>query len=58
MKGGESMQGIQLISVERLKKERPAKKSPDYKDKVIAGEALVIVVLSILLYIAQAGPIW
>lgn len=52
------MHGIQLISVERLKKERPAKKRPDYKDKVIAGEALVIVALSILLYIAQAGPIW
>lgn len=53
------MQEIQVIPVNRRKKETtPEKKSPDYKDKVIVGELFVIVAMAILLYIAQAGPIW
>lgn len=51
------MRGIQLISVERLKKERPAKKSPDYKDKVIVAQWMVIAAFAVLVYILQAGPI-
>lgn len=59
MKGGENMQEIQVIPVNRQKKETtPEKKSLDYKDKVIVGELFVIVAMAILLYIAQAGPIW
>lgn len=30
----------------------------DYKDRIIAGEAIAIMALAVLFYISQAGPIF
>ena len=60
--------GIKVIRVDRapmapapkLQKEGPKKAGSrfDYKDRIIAGEAIAIMALAVLFYISQAGPIF
>lgn len=60
--------GIKVIRVDRtpiapaqkLQKEGPKKAGHrfDYKDRIIAGEAIAIMALAVLFYISQAGPIF
>lgn len=59
--------GIKVIHVDRapiapaqLQKEGQKKDGSgfDYKDRIIAGEAIAIMALAVLFYISQAGPIF
>lgn len=58
---------LKVICVERTdiapaQKEKTKKKThksgDGYKDRIIAGEAILIMAMAILFYIAQAGPIF
>lgn len=61
-------EGLKVIRVDRtpiapaqkLQKEGPKKAGSrfDYKDRIIAGEAIAIMALAVLFYISQAGPIF
>lgn len=49
-----------IAPAQKLQKEGPKKAGPrfDYKDRIIAGEAIAIMALAVLFYISQAGPIF
>lgn len=61
-------EGLKVIRVDRapiaqaqkLQKEGQKKTGSrfDYKDRIIAGEAIAIMALAVLFYISQAGPIF
>lgn len=49
-----------IVPAQKLQKEGRKKAGPrfDYKDRIIAGEAIAIMALAVLFYISQAGPIF
>lgn len=57
-------EGLKVIRVDRApiapaqKLQKKAGARFDYKDRIIAGEAIAIMALAVLFYISQAGPIF
>lgn len=47
-----------LAVIEKPKNQKRRKKRNNWRDNVIVAQWIIICILSALVYIAQAGPIW